>query len=127
MLNNNTADLKQNSSFSPQVQINNDTSRTFALKIMRKHHIVETRQQEHIMNEKRIMAEAKSDFVVRSVHGYTEWARMENKNIIVMLVLQSVVTIFKVWKKRNNRTKYLMSATKVKFTYFAKFKISGRI
>lgn len=48
-----------------QVQINNDESRTFALKIMKKHHIVETRQQEHIMNEKKIMSESRSDFVVR--------------------------------------------------------------
>ncbi|WAQ97092.1 KGP1-like protein [Mya arenaria] len=47
------------------VQINNDASRTFALKIMRKHHIVETRQQEHIMNEKKIMAESRTDFIVR--------------------------------------------------------------
>ncbi|XP_060576647.1 cGMP-dependent protein kinase 1-like [Ruditapes philippinarum] len=47
------------------VQINNDDSRTFALKIMRKHHIVETRQQEHIMNEKKIMSESRSEFIVR--------------------------------------------------------------
>ncbi|KAL3877721.1 hypothetical protein ACJMK2_035386, partial [Sinanodonta woodiana] len=47
------------------VQINNDSIRTFALKILKKHHIVETRQQEHIMNEKKIMAESRSDFIVR--------------------------------------------------------------
>lgn len=49
----------------PQVQINNDNSRAYALKILKKHHIVETRQQEHIMNEKKIMIEARSDFIVR--------------------------------------------------------------
>ena len=48
-----------------QVQINNDSSRTYALKILRKHHIVETRQQEHIMNEKKIMQDARSEFIVR--------------------------------------------------------------
>lgn len=47
------------------VQLNNDNSRTFALKILKKHHIVETRQQEHIMNEKKIMSESRSDFIVR--------------------------------------------------------------
>ncbi|BFZ17666.1 hypothetical protein BsWGS_20704 [Bradybaena similaris] len=47
------------------VQINNDNSRAYALKILKKHHIVETRQQEHIMNEKKIMIEARSDFIVR--------------------------------------------------------------
>ena len=48
-----------------QVQIKNDSSKTYALKQLKKHHIVETRQQEHIMNEKRIMSESKSDFIVR--------------------------------------------------------------
>ena len=48
-----------------QVQVSNDTRRTYALKILKKHHIVETRQQEHIMNEKKIMIEARSDFIVR--------------------------------------------------------------
>lgn len=50
-----------------QVQVNNDSSRTFALKILKKHHIVETRQQEHIMNEKKIMSESRSEFIVRLV------------------------------------------------------------
>ncbi|XP_050394636.1 cGMP-dependent protein kinase 1 isoform X2 [Patella vulgata] len=47
------------------VQINNDHSKAYALKILKKHHIVETRQQEHIMNEKRIMSEARCAFIVR--------------------------------------------------------------
>ncbi|XP_005111335.2 cGMP-dependent protein kinase 1 [Aplysia californica] len=47
------------------VQVNNDQSRAYALKILKKHHIVKTKQQEHIMNEKRIMIEARSDFIVR--------------------------------------------------------------
>ena len=49
-----------------QVQLAND-NRTFAMKTLKKHHIVETRQQEHIMNEKRIMMEANSPFIVRYV------------------------------------------------------------
>ncbi|XP_066589420.1 cGMP-dependent protein kinase, isozyme 2 forms cD5/T2 isoform X3 [Prorops nasuta] len=47
------------------VQIAGDHSRSFALKQMKKAQIVETRQQQHIMSEKRIMGEADCDFVVK--------------------------------------------------------------
>ncbi|XP_015110942.1 cGMP-dependent protein kinase, isozyme 2 forms cD5/T2 isoform X2 [Diachasma alloeum] len=47
------------------VQIAGDNSRSFALKQMKKAQIVETRQQQHIMSEKRIMGEADCDFVVK--------------------------------------------------------------
>lgn len=47
------------------VQIQNDSSRSFALKQMKKAQIVETRQQQHIMSEKEIMGEANCDFVVK--------------------------------------------------------------
>ncbi|PAA74802.1 hypothetical protein BOX15_Mlig003256g1 [Macrostomum lignano] len=47
------------------VRIRNDNSRSFALKQLKKHHIVETRQQEHIMNERSILAEANCDFIVK--------------------------------------------------------------
>ncbi|KAJ7379277.1 cGMP-dependent protein kinase 1 [Desmophyllum pertusum] len=46
------------------IQIAND-KRTFALKTLKKHHIVETRQQDHIMSEKKIMMEANCGFIVR--------------------------------------------------------------
>lgn len=48
-----------------QVQAKDDSTRAYALKVLKKHHIVETRQQEHIMNEKKIMSEARSEFIVR--------------------------------------------------------------
>ena len=48
-----------------QVQINKDSSKTYALKQLKKHHIVETRQIEHIMNEKRIMMDSRCEFIVR--------------------------------------------------------------
>ncbi len=48
-----------------QVQVKDDSAKTYALKQLKKHHIVETRQQEHIMNEKKIMAESKCEFIVR--------------------------------------------------------------
>lgn len=49
-----------------QVQLKNEEAKTFAMKILKKRHIVDTRQQEHIRSEKHIMTEAHSDFVVRS-------------------------------------------------------------
>ncbi|XP_070496796.1 cGMP-dependent protein kinase 1 isoform X2 [Chironomus tepperi] len=47
------------------VQIKDDTTRSYALKQMKKAQIVETRQQQHIMSEKEIMVEANSDFIVK--------------------------------------------------------------
>ncbi|XP_015437704.1 PREDICTED: cGMP-dependent protein kinase, isozyme 2 forms cD5/T2 [Dufourea novaeangliae] len=47
------------------VQIAGDGTRSFALKQMKKAQIVETRQQQHIMSEKRIMGEADCDFIVK--------------------------------------------------------------
>ncbi|XP_025412180.1 cGMP-dependent protein kinase, isozyme 2 forms cD4/T1/T3A/T3B isoform X3 [Sipha flava] len=47
------------------VQVNNDTSKSYALKQMKKSQIVETRQQQHIMSEKEIMGEANCDFIVK--------------------------------------------------------------
>lgn len=47
------------------VQIHGDTSRSFALKQMKKAQIVETRQQQHIMSEKEIMGEANCQFIVK--------------------------------------------------------------
>ncbi|XP_029194422.1 cGMP-dependent protein kinase 1-like isoform X7 [Acropora muricata] len=61
------------------VQLAND-NRTFAMKTLKKHHIVETRQQEHIMNEKRIMMEANSPFIVRLFKTFT------NKKYLFMLL-----------------------------------------
>lgn len=49
-----------------QVQLKSEEVKTYAMKILKKHHIVDTRQQEHIRSEKRIMSEAHCDFVVRS-------------------------------------------------------------
>ncbi|KAM3965673.1 cGMP-dependent protein kinase for isoform 3-T5 [Aphomia sociella] len=47
------------------VQIHGDTSRSFALKQMKKAQIVETRQQQHIMSEKEIMSEMNCEFIVK--------------------------------------------------------------
>ncbi|XP_016111822.1 cGMP-dependent protein kinase 1-like [Sinocyclocheilus grahami] len=47
------------------VQLKSEETKTFAMKILKKRHIVDTRQQEHIRSEKLIMQEAHSDFIVR--------------------------------------------------------------
>ncbi|XP_054707211.1 cGMP-dependent protein kinase, isozyme 2 forms cD4/T1/T3A/T3B-like [Uloborus diversus] len=47
------------------VQIANDPVKSFALKVMKKAQIVETRQQQHIMSEKNIMEEVDCDFIVK--------------------------------------------------------------
>ncbi|XP_035394129.1 cGMP-dependent protein kinase 1 isoform X3 [Cygnus atratus] len=54
------------------VQLKSEESKTFAMKILKKRHIVDTRQQEHIRSEKQIMQSAHSDFIVRS--GSECWA-----------------------------------------------------
>ncbi|KAF8373784.1 egl-4, partial [Pristionchus pacificus] len=47
------------------VCINGDKSRTFALKALKKKHIVDTRQQEHIFAERNIMLETNTDWIVK--------------------------------------------------------------
>ncbi|KAK2870840.1 hypothetical protein QQF64_001917 [Cirrhinus molitorella] len=47
------------------VQLKNDHSRTFAMKVLKKRHILDTSQQGHILSERRIMMEAHSPFTVR--------------------------------------------------------------
>ena len=47
------------------VTLVNDTSKSFALKVMKKAQIVETRQQQHILSEKQIMMESNCYFIVK--------------------------------------------------------------
>uniref|UniRef100_A0A3B4ANG5 cGMP-dependent protein kinase n=1 Tax=Periophthalmus magnuspinnatus TaxID=409849 RepID=A0A3B4ANG5_9GOBI len=42
-----------------------DQDMSFALKVIKKHHVVENRQQEHIHSERRILSEARSPFIVK--------------------------------------------------------------
>lgn len=52
------------------VQYSLDHSLTFALKCLKKQHIVDTQQQEHIFSEKIIMMTSKSPFICRYVKQY---------------------------------------------------------
>lgn len=44
-----------------------DEDVAFALKVIKKKHVVDNRQEEHIHSERKILAEARSPFVVKSV------------------------------------------------------------
>ena len=50
-----------------RVELVQDTrnSKKYSLKQMKKHHIVAMKQQDHVMNERNIMTETRSDFIVR--------------------------------------------------------------
>ncbi|ETN69888.1 kinase domain protein [Necator americanus] len=54
------------------VCINGDKSRTFALKALKKKHIVDTRQQEHIFAERNIMMETNSEWIVKLYKTYRD-------------------------------------------------------
>ncbi|KAM9801229.1 cGMP-dependent protein kinase 1-like [Neosynchiropus ocellatus] len=47
------------------VQLKSDSTRSFALKVLKKRHILDTSQQGHILSERRIMMEARSPFIIR--------------------------------------------------------------
>ncbi|MBN3317449.1 KGP1 kinase, partial [Atractosteus spatula] len=47
------------------VQLKSDETRSFAMKVLKKRHILDTRQQGHILSERRIMQEAHCEFIVR--------------------------------------------------------------
>ncbi|VDN10484.1 unnamed protein product [Dibothriocephalus latus] len=47
------------------VRIGEDNSRTFALKQLKKYYVVETHQQEHVMNERTILMNTNCDFIVK--------------------------------------------------------------
>uniref|UniRef100_A0A8D3DZ94 cGMP-dependent protein kinase n=1 Tax=Scophthalmus maximus TaxID=52904 RepID=A0A8D3DZ94_SCOMX len=48
-----------------KVQLKSDASRSFALKVLKKRHILDTSQQGHILSERRLMMEAHSPFIIR--------------------------------------------------------------
>ncbi|CAG9761193.1 unnamed protein product [Ceutorhynchus assimilis] len=54
------------------VQYTKDTSLTFALKCLKKQHIVDTQQQEHIYSERNIMLSCRSDFICRLYRTYRD-------------------------------------------------------
>ena len=66
-----------------QVQLKSDEVKTFAMKILKKRHIVDTRQQEHIRSEKQIMQEAHSDFIVRYTNTHSHNKSVNRQNTLI--------------------------------------------
>ncbi|XP_041363181.1 cGMP-dependent protein kinase 1-like isoform X2 [Gigantopelta aegis] len=62
------------------VQLQTDKNKTFALKCLKKQHIVETRQQEHVFSEKKIMMEANTPFIAKLYCTY------KDKKFVYMLM-----------------------------------------
>ena len=61
-----------------QVQLKSEPTKAFALKCLRKKHIVDTRQQEHIFSEKKIMMQSRCAFITRYLNVmHTLFAIME--------------------------------------------------
>lgn len=64
------------------VQCLHDKSRTFALKCMKKQHIVETHQQEHVYSEKDIMMSCRHPFICR----YTQCLSITKSEWIIIII-----------------------------------------
>ncbi|CAH8650615.1 unnamed protein product [Schistosoma intercalatum] len=54
------------------VYLNKDKRQCFALKKLKKHYIVETKQQEHVINEKNILMETNHEFIVKLYRTYKD-------------------------------------------------------
>lgn len=63
------------------VSLSENRSTSFALKIMKKAQIVETRQQQHILNEKRIMLESNCNFIVKL---YKTFKGKKNHHLLII-------------------------------------------
>lgn len=62
------------------VSIGSDKTKTYALKKMRKQHIIETKQEEHVINERNIMLHTDCDFIVRLCKTFRD-----NKYVYLLL------------------------------------------
>ncbi|GAA48648.1 protein kinase cGMP-dependent [Clonorchis sinensis] len=56
------------------VKLKRDSRKSFALKKLRKKCVVETRQQEHVLNEKNILLESENDFIVKLYRTFKDRA-----------------------------------------------------
>lgn len=77
-----------------QVQLKKEEAKTFAMKILKKRHIVDTRQQEHIRSEKQIMSEAHCDFIVRSEKLTPLHAALNKASVLYSFTFKQRIGIF---------------------------------
>ena len=55
------------------IQLRTDKTKSFALKCLKKKHIVDTKQQDHIISEKNLLLECKTIFVTRFGNTYSQY------------------------------------------------------
>ncbi|KAM7534341.1 hypothetical protein Aperf_G00000114364 [Anoplocephala perfoliata] len=85
------------------VQMCKDISRTYALKKLKKHHIVLTQQQEHVMNERIIQMSCNTEFIVRLYKTF--------KDRKFLYFLMEVCLGGELWTILRNRLFFSESAT----------------
>ncbi|VDM18627.1 unnamed protein product [Hydatigera taeniaeformis] len=85
------------------VYFGRDTSRTFALKRLKKHHVVLTKQEEHVMNERFILMSCHSQFIVRLYRTF--------KDRKYLYFLMEACLGGELWTILRNRLAFTESAT----------------
>jgi len=77
------------------VTIKNDANQSYALKVMKKAQIIETRQQQHIISEKTIMMESNCPFIVQLYATFKGKAKFDPKSIHIypLLLIESLFVI----------------------------------
>ncbi|KAF5400164.1 cGMP-dependent protein kinase [Paragonimus heterotremus] len=86
------------------VCLKNNRSQSFALKKLRKKFVVETRQQEHVLNEKVILLAADNDFIVKLYKTFTD-------NVYLYFLLEACLG-GELWTILRNRTSFDDSTTR---------------
>ncbi|VUZ50410.1 unnamed protein product, partial [Hymenolepis diminuta] len=98
------------------VVLRNDPTKSFALKCMKKKHIVDTRQEKHIFSERNLMFEIKSSFVCRLYATYRD-----NKYVYMLLEACLGGEIWTVLRNRgnfdDNITRFIVASVLEAFTY----------
>uniref|UniRef100_A0A5K3F244 non-specific serine/threonine protein kinase n=2 Tax=Mesocestoides corti TaxID=53468 RepID=A0A5K3F244_MESCO len=98
------------------VVLKHDQNKSFALKCMKKQHIVETRQQDHIFSERNLMFEIRSPFVCRLYATYRD-----NKYVYMLLEACLGGEIWTILRNRGNFddtiTRFIVASVLEAFTY----------
>ncbi len=75
--------------------------RTYALKTLKKEHIVKTKQQDHVMNERNIMMESRSSFIVRLYKTFKD-----KKYLYLLLEVCLGGELWRLLRERGNFEEY---------------------